>query len=172
MIDDIDNKAILTVIDSVFEPERASRHTVEIQFGRTVAEVLPERVKPDGSWVVVEGGRVLSPEEWQARLITPGVEIVCYPVMNNDVARIAIGAVLVIAAVVAAQPELALIGFNTALFIGSVGAGLAVGGLQGLLMGPPKLAVTPSLTSDGGGSPTYGFGGITNGTRIGAPIPV
>lgn len=164
-----ERNAMLTVIDNVLDVG-AQRVRTPITIGRTVAEVLPEQVTPESDWVVIENGKVLEPSEWQ-RLITPGTELICYPCMRNDTVRIALGAVLLVAAVATGQVE--SIPAFLPLFLGATGAGLAVGGVTNLIMGPPNKAATPSLTSgDQGGSPTYGFGGITNSTRIGAPIAV
>lgn len=161
--------AILTVIDNVLDVG-ARRIQTPITIGRTVAEILPERVTPESDWVVIENGKILEPHEWH-HLITPGMEIICYPRMRNDFARIGIGAAFITLAIL--QPEFLAAYPAMGMFLGATGAGLAIGGVTNLLMGPPKNPSVPSLTSgDQGGSPTYGFGGIQNSTRIGAPIPV
>lgn len=157
----------LTVIPNIFDRDREQSALIP---GQTVFESLPEIVRPDGSWVVVENGRVLSPEEWQARLVTPATELTVYPVVDNSPGmRIGIGVALIALAILSYGASLPA---NVALMAGAMGAGLVLGGVQQLMMAPPQSAITPSLTSDNGGSPTYGFGGITNSTRIGAPIPI
>lgn len=164
----------ITVIPNVFEPRRL---TQSLEPGRTIAESLPEPVQPDGSWIVIENGRLLSHQEWQTRLVTRDTELICYPfVENSPGVRIGVGVGLIALALASGGAFAPALGsFGPAwlpMMAGTMGAGLVLGGVQALMMSPPGRAVTPSLTSDAGGSPTYGFGGITNSTRIGAPIPL
>lgn len=188
----------LTVLDNALEPRRYERETVQLpRWGQPIAELLPARVTPDGSWVVIENGRVLPPEEWATVCAKPGSEVLCYPTLRDgDTAlQIGLGVVLVAAAVVLGPEALIIpgVGFGfigpaAAIIVGGLGAGLVVGGVASAIIGPPSPPVIPAFGSVGIGSaggaasgsraaeaessPTYGWRGVQNSTRLGAPIPV
>lgn len=167
----------LVVLDSVLDPSRAERQRSALSVGKTVAAVLPERVTPDGSWVVIENGRLLHPDEWASRLITPTTELTCYPRMNGAVGRIVAGAFLMIvgtALAIASAPAGGMFGWGPwSAGLALMGAGMAVGGIGELLTPVSVMSPTPQLSSgDQSGSATYGFSGISNSTRVGTPIGV
>jgi hypothetical protein len=155
----LEERATLTIIENTLDPGQAERTTMPLKaLGSTVREVLPEHVKPDGTWVVVENGGVLSPEDWHTRMVMPHTELICYPRMSGAVGRMIAGGVLIAAGVL-----ISLIpgGMAFGIPIGLMGLGMIAGGVVDLLMGPPKAAAVPSLASgDQSSSATYGFGGL------------
>lgn len=162
----------VTMLDNPFEPElRPDRHSEQIPWGLTIEETLPERVRRDPSWLVIENGKVLPREEW-SRLCGPGTELLCAPMPGDGVGRILAGVVLMAGAFALGPAGFGLIGATGAWGIGLAGAGLFVGGAADLIIGAPKLPALALGRGDFEGSPTYGFEGIQNTTRIGAPIPV
>lgn len=159
----------LTVIDSPLEPGRAE--VCPIEPGRYVAEVLPARVTAAG-WIVVESGRVLTPDEWATCLVVPGMELLAYPRYGDfgkPANKLLVGGLMFIAGIVLSFTPAAPVG----LFFLAVGGGTLAGGASEMLFGKPGKPATPSTTiGDQAGSATYGFTGIQNSTRVGAPIPV
>jgi predicted phage tail protein len=150
----------------------ASAERVAIEPGRYVSEVLPAQVTAE-AWVVVASGRVLDPPEWPRHLILPGTELLCYPRYGNFgklANKFLIGGIAFAAGLMLSFTPAAPLG----MFLMAMGAGMAAGGASQLLMGKPGDPASPSGSSvgDQAGSPTYGFAGIQNSTRVGAPIPV
>lgn len=158
----------LIVIDNPLEGREAIRHECAVPVGKYVAEVLPDRVTPSG-WVVVVAGRVLASEDWATVLCVPGMELLCYPRLGkNNLQKLLVGGFTLVAGVVLSFTPASPFG----LFLMSVGAGLAAGGIAGMTKALVKPAIPGGSLGDQAGSPTYGFSGIQNSTRVGAPIPL
>src|SRR5574341_719068 len=152
----LDRAITVRVVDNPFEPKVWTRteHTRAVCEGTVVADVLPERVRPEGSWVVIEHGRVIPPEEWHQHVVQPGGELVCLRAVRGNIGRVVAGAVM------------AVIWIATAV-------SLLMGGVQGLIAGAPGTPQVPAMgRGDQDSSPTYGFGVISNATRRGSPIGV
>lgn len=165
----------VTISDFVLDHDRFERasYTVGSYDGR-LKSILPEKVLRDPNWTVVENGRVIPPEEWE-KLCLPGSEVYCYPTPQDATTRVVLGSLLILAAFAAGPLGWGMIGANAAWFVGAIGTGLAIGGASELIIGPPDLPQIPTFGSSGGNqetSPTYGFEGIQNSTRVGAPIGV
>lgn len=157
----------LILIENPLEGRAAIRHECAVPVGRYVAEVLPDRVTPAG-WVVVNAGRVLDPDEWATVLCVPGMELLVYPRLGkNPLQKLIVGAFTLAAGVALSFTPASPLG----LFLMSVGAGFASGGIAGMMQAMAKPFVS-AFTGDQSGSPTYGFSGIQNSTRVGAPIPL
>lgn len=118
------------------------RQVVPCRPGQWLSEVVPACCL-DGEWVAVDGGRVLERDEWATHLLVPGTDVVIYPRLRDLVTMVVIG---VMVAAMAAQTAFSL-------------------------TRKPPAYNTPG-SNEAASSPTYGFGGIQNATRIGAPIPV
>jgi len=155
----------LIIIENPLDGGDAVRHECAVPIGKYVAEVLPDRITPQG-WVVVNAGKVLAPQEWATMLCVPGMELLAYPRLGqNDTTRLIAGAFTFGAGLLLAFTPASPLG----LFMMSLGAGMAAGGLGGMM----KALVRPAGLSGGfAGSATYGFSAIQNTTRIGAPIPL
>lgn len=170
-------RVTLTVIDNPMaaDPRRVVRHTKTIQGAtRPLIEILPEQcqaVTPKPDWIVIENGKVIPPDEWAMHLAIPGGEIICYPRVHGGIGKLLLGIAIITAAVLLQQYE--LLTLTQALGVGLFGAGLVVGGASEMLVGAPQMPNIPTLSmGDQSSSPTFGFGGIQNSTRLGAPIGV
>lgn len=156
--------AAISVIENPFEPH-ARETTWAPAWGQPLAEVLPERVTRDPNWVVVQDGRILTEPEWADVCLHPGSEIICYSKIDNATTRIIAGYLIILTGVIVAGLGAPEFGFG----IGVIGAGYLAGGIVDVIIGPPAV---PTFGSQEAGSPTYGFGTIRNGTRLGSSIPV
>lgn len=168
----------LTVLTNALEARRWERDSLCLEGAlKPLAAILPERVRPDGSWVVIENGRVIPPEEWATRCAQPGGEVLCYPKMQDpgDAFQMVSGAIITTVGLVTMNPWLMGAGaymFYSGIVSATTGAGI-LENLSNLIIGPPASPQLPSFGSgDQGSSPTYGFQGIKNSTRIGAPVGV
>lgn len=132
----------VTLLPDPFRPDR-DRQVLACAAGQWLSDVVPACCSV-GEWVAVDGGRVIVQEEWGRYLLVPGTEIVVYPRVRDFGLSIMIG-IMVVAMV--AQTALAL-------------------------TRKQPTANVPSTSSDLNASATYGFSGIQNSTRVGAPIPV
>lgn len=167
--------ATLTVVNSALEPHGRGRETCAVAALVPIAQVLPEPVRADPKWIVVQDGRVLAREEWEAVRTQPGADLLCYPrIQKSPILQIIVGALLVTAGVViGVLAGWTGIGAIAAGVLISLGVGFIVGGATALIIGPPAVPHIPELRDgDQGSSPTFGFQGIRNQTRIGAPVPV
>lgn len=155
----------LILIRDPLQPE-ISRETVLCAVGSWLSEAVPAECLL-GDWVAVGGGRVLARHEWETHLLVPGAEIVLYPRLRGTIGKIVSGIVF---------PPLGVYWALRAAGLPTWAAGLLTGGIgmviEPMLAGRATPANVPSTSSDLQSSNTYGFSGITNGTRIGAPIPV
>lgn len=144
-----------------------TREPVACRPGQWLTEVLPAECL-QGDWVAVESGRVLARAEWEQTLLVPGSELLVYPRLGKgDTLKIITGIVF---------PPLGVYWGLRAAGLPTWAAGLLTGGIgmlvENMVAGKPGPSNVPTTSSDLAGSNTYGFGGIGNGTRIGAPIPV
>lgn len=142
MATEMDTRCVMRVIR---DPLRSSieRHVVPCAAGQWLREAVPADCL-HGEWVAVDGGRVITQDEWDRYLVVPGADIVLYPRVSGVVGLVMVGLML---ASVAVQTVMAM-------------------------TAKPTLPNIPSGSSQMAGSPTYGFGGLQNSTRVGAPIPV
>jgi len=158
----------LIILDSPLGGREALRHECAVPIGKYVAEVLPSRITPAG-WVVVNAGRVLEPHEWASTVCVPGMELLVYPRLGkNDTSKLIAGGFTFGAGLLLAFTPASPLG----LFMMSLGAGIAAGGIGGMMKAMVKPAMPATALGDQAGSPTYGFSGIQNSTRVGAPIPL
>ncbi len=132
----------VTMIRDPLQRER-TREDVPCAVGQWLSEVAPPECWI-GEWVAVDGGRVIPREEWARHLLVPGADILLYPRLGDVVTMVFIGFML---ATVIAQTTMTL-------------------------LAKPSAPNVPTTSSEMNASPTYGFGGLQNGTRVGAPIPV
>lgn len=160
----------VVLLRNPLEPSR-SREVLACQAGQWLHEALPADCRPE-TWVAVDAGRVLTAEEWTDRLLVPGDELIVYPRLQGTVGKIVSGIIF---------PPLGVYWALRYAGLPSWASGLLTGGLIGMqyfpsieniMSGKPSPPNVPKATSDLAGSNTYGFSGIVNGTRIGAPIPV
>ena len=156
----------VTVIHDPLHAER-TREPVVCRPGQWLTEVLPAECL-QGDWVAVESGRVLARAAWHHQLLVPGLEIVVYPrLAKGDTMKIITGIVF---------PPLGVYWALRSAGLPTWAAGLLTGGVgilvEQMVAGKPGPPNVPTSSSDLSSSNTYGFSGITNGTRIGAPIPV
>ncbi|MDH5738716.1 MAG: phage tail protein [Nitrospira sp.] len=167
----LDNSPQLIVIANPLEPSR-SRESVPCRAGQWLHEAVPAHCLI-GDWVAVENGRVIPREGWASHLIVPNVEIVVYPRLHGtDTLKIVTGIIF---------PPLGVYWALRHAGLPSWASGLLTGGpigmqlfptIENIMAGKPSAPNVPVASSDLASSNTYGFTGITNGTRIGAPIPV
>lgn len=166
----------LIVLDHPFQDGTRERteQIVPVTDGLTLRDVLPERVTAEPGWTVVEHGRVIPPDEWAARFVAPSTELVCYRRVHGAVGRIIAGALLIVAAAAItffSAGTLAPAGWGAfTIGLGMMGVGMMAGGIADLIIGAPTTPLLSQSSSES--SPTYGFSGIKNSLRIGAPIPV
>ena len=168
--DDPVRPAELVLLRDPLRPEQ-TREVVPCAVGQWLAEAVP----PDcliGEWVAVDAGRVLARDEWARHLLTPGASVIVYPRLSGTIGKIVSGVVF---------PPLGVYWALREIGTPSWVAGLVTGGFVGMdyfpkieniMAGKPTPQNVPVTSSDMQSSPTYGFGGISNSTRIGAPIPV
>ena len=165
----------LTVLRNPLDTRCWARDTMTVESGALapLQTVLPTYCAPDGSWVVIENGRLIPADEWSLRCTTPGAELIIYPVLHGAVAQIITGVVLM-----AAGAGLFFVTGGAAAPWGIglmlMGAGMIVGGSATLIIGSPSM---PQIAAFGGAgaessSPTFGFQGIRNSTQVGSPIGV
>lgn len=164
--------AELILLRDPLHPDR-SRASVCCPAGRWLNEAVPDECLI-GDWVAVAGGRVIPREEWPRHLLTPGAEILLYPRLGDStIVKIVTGIIF---------PPLGVYWGLRAAGLPSWASGLLTGGLIGvqafpaienIVAGRRSAPTVPALSSgELSSSTTYGFGGIQNSTRIGAPIPV
>ena len=153
----------IVVLDNPFEDAHRERCDFFVDYceGMTIYDVLPERVIADPTWIVVEHGRVIPADEWALRCAFATTELVCFRRVTGAVGRIIAGVFIVGAGLFFKQPWMV-----------AVGAALIVGAAAELIIGSPRFPVPALGNSSSESSPTYGFGGIKNSLRIGAPIQV
>lgn len=163
-------RCVVTLLRDPLHKERG-RETLPCAPGQWLHEVVPDGCLT-GEWVAVDGGRVIPREEWDQYLLVPNAEILLYPrLTGGDTLKIVTGIVF---------PPLGVYWGLRAAGLPTWAAGLLSGGplgfgftaIENIMAGKPTPANTPSTSSALASSPTYGFGGIQNNTRIGAPIPV
>lgn len=139
--------------------------------GHWLSEVVPSECLV-GDWVAVDAGKILSRESWNQHLLVPGSEILLYPRTTGTTGKIISGIVF---------PPLGVYWALRSAGLPSWASGLLTGGpigmqlfpsIENIMAGKPSAPNAPTTSSDLNSSPTYGFSGITNSTRIGAPIPV
>lgn len=160
----------LILIRDPLQPER-SRETVLCDVGRWLSEAVPADCLA-GDWVAVDGGRVLSRQEWESHLLVPGAEIVLYPRLRGTIGKIVSGIVFPPLGVYWALRHAGMPTWASGLLTGGLAGFQAFPAIENIMAGRPTAANIPSTSSDLEASNTYGFGGISNGTRVGAPIPV
>lgn len=161
----------LILIRDPLQPER-SRETVLCSVGSWLSEAVPAECLA-GDWVAVDGGRVLSRQEWEAHLLPPGAEIVLYPrLRDGKIGKIVSGIVFPPLGVYWALRYVGMPTWASGLLTGGLAGLQAFPTIENMMAGRPTAANVPTTSSDLQSSNTYGFTGITNGTRIGAPIPV
>ncbi|MGH7260622.1 MAG: phage tail protein [Nitrospiraceae bacterium] len=166
---------VVRVVDNVFEADASAQSAVICAAGRTIEAMIPERVRVQPEWMVIENGRVIPRTEWERWVVAQGSEVICIRRVHGATGRIIAGVMLIAIGILLAQPELAAEGglITAAWISGAIGAGLVVGGAAELIMGAPSLPSSQITTvGDQESSPTYGFGGIVNSLRPGAPIGV
>lgn len=149
-----------------------TRQAVPCSVGQWLSEVVPSECAV-GEWVAVDAGKVIPREQWDRHLLVPGSEILLYPRATGTVGKIVSGIVF---------PPLGVYWALRSAGMPSWASGLLTGGpigmqffpsIENIMSGRPSApANKPTTNSDLNSSPTYGFSGITNSTRIGAPIPV
>lgn len=160
----------VTVIRDPLHLQRA-RQSVPCAVGQWLSEVVPSECLI-GEWIAVDAGKVLPRESWGQHLLVPGSEILLYPRTTNTTGKIISGIVF---------PPLGVYWALRSAGLPSWASGLLTGGpigmqlfpsIENIMSGKPSAPNAPTTSSDLNSSPTYGFSGITNSTRIGAPIPV
>lgn len=162
--------AQLTIIRDPLRPEQ-TREVLPCEVGRWLCEVVP----PDcliGEWVAVDGGRVLARDEWARHLLTPGAEVIVYPRISGTIGKIVSGIVFPPLGVYWALREIGTPSWVAGLLTGGFIGMQAFPTIENIMAGKPSAQNVPVTSSDLNSSPTYGFGGIQNSTRLGAPIPV
>lgn len=147
------------------------RQAVPCAAGQWLSEVVPSDCLV-GDWVAVDAGRVIPREAWAQHLLVPTSAVLLYPRTTGTVGKIVSGIVF---------PPLGVYWALRHAGLPSWASGLLTGGplgmqlfptIENIMAGKPSTPNAPTTSSDLNSSPTYGFSGITNSTRIGAPIPV
>lgn len=165
-----ESRCAVTLLPDPLHLER-SRQSIPCAPGQWLSEVVPDCCTV-GQWVAVDGGRVIPREQWAAHLLVPGSEIVVYPrLTGGDTLKIVTGIIF---------PPLGVYWGLRAAGLPTWASGLLAGGpfgfaftaIENVMAGKPSPANVPSTSSDLSASATYGFSGIQNSTRVGAPIPV
>ena len=160
----------VTLLPDPLHVERG-RRVIPCMPGQWLSEVVPDCCTV-GNWVAVDGGRVLAREQWSTHLLVPGSDIVVYPrLTGGDTLKIVTGIIF---------PPLGVYWGLRAAGLPTWASGLLAGGpfgfaftaIENVMAGKPSPANVPSTSSDLSASATYGFSGIQNSTRVGAPIPV
>lgn len=160
----------VTIIRDPLHLQR-ERQAVPCAVGQWLSEVVPSECLL-GDWIAVDAGKVLPRDAWAQHLLVPGSEILVYPRTTGTVGKIVSGIVF---------PPLGVYWALRSVGLPSWASGLLTGGplgmqlfpsIENIMAGKPSAPNAPTTSSDLNSSPTYGFGGITNSTRIGAPIPV
>lgn len=161
----------VTLLRDPLHPER-DRQEIACAPGQWLSEVVPDCCTV-GEWVAVDGGRVIPRGEWPRHLLVPGAEILLYPrLADSTVTKIVTGIVFAPLGVYWALRAAGMPSWASGLLTGGpIGMSLFPA-IENIVAGKPSAANTPSSSSDLSASPTYGFTGIQNNTRIGAPIPV
>lgn len=167
----VDRRCSVTLLRDPLRLDR-TRQAVPCSVGQWLSEVVPSECAV-GEWVAVDAGKVIPREQWDRHLLVPGSEILLYPRATGTVGKIVSGIVF---------PPLGVYWALRAAGMPSWASGLLTGGpigmqffpsIENIMSGRPSApANKPTTNSDLNSSPTYGFSGITNSTRIGAPIPV
>ena len=164
------DRCAVTLLRDPLHKER-DRETLPCAPGQWLDEVAPDECLM-GEWVAVDGGRVIPRDEWARHLLVPGAEILIYPrLTGGDTLKIVTGIVF---------PPLGVYWALRSAGMPTWAAGLLSGGplgfgftaIENIMSGKPSKANAPSAGSELQASPTYGFSGIQNTTRIAAPIPV
>ena len=160
----------VTIIRDPLHLQR-ERQAVPCSVGQWLSEVVPSECLI-GEWIAVDAGKVLPREAWARHLLVPTSDILLYPRITGTVGKIVSGIVF---------PPLGVYWALRHAGLPSWASGLLTGGpigmqyfptIENVMAGKPSPPNTPTTSSDLNSSPTYGFSGITNSTRIGAPIPV
>ncbi|MBS0150465.1 MAG: hypothetical protein JSR31_05945 [Nitrospira sp.] len=161
----------VTLLPDPLQPER-DRQALPCAVGQWLSEVAADRCAV-GEWVAVDGGRVLPRDEWDQHLLVPGSEILLYPrVTDSTVVKVVTGIVFAPLGVYWALRAAGMPSWASGLVAGSpIGMSLFQS-IENIVSGKPSPANVPRAGSALESSPTYGFSGIQNTTRIGAPIPV
>ena len=163
-------RCAVTLLPDPLHTERG-RRVIPCTPGQWLSEVVPDCCTV-GQWVAVDGGRVLTREQWSTHLLVPGSDIVVYPrLTGGDTLKIVTGIIF---------PPLGVYWGLRAAGLPTWASGLLAGGpfgfaftaIENIMAGKPSPANVPSTSSDLSASATYGFSGIQNSTRVGAPIPV
>lgn len=160
----------VTVIRDPLQPSR-QRDTLPASVGQWLSEVVPPECSV-GEWVAVDAGKVIPREQWDRHLLVPGSEVLLYPRATGTIGKIVSGIVFPPLGVYWALRHAGLPSWASGLLTGGLVGMQAFPSIENIMSGRPSPANTPTTSSDLNSSPTYGFSGITNSTRIGAPIPV
>lgn len=160
----------VTLIRTPLNPSRTCQ-PLACRAGQWLHECLPSDCRPEG-WVAVHHGRVLGAGEWKRFLLVPGAEILVYPRLCGTVGKIVSGIIFPPLGVYWALRHAGLPSWASGLLTGGPLGMQFFPSIENIMSGKPSPANVPKTTSDLSSSNTYGFSGITNGTRIGAPIPV
>lgn len=165
-----ESRCAVTLLPDPLHTERG-RRVIPCAPGQWLSEVVPDCCTV-GQWVAVDGGRVLTREQWATHLLVPGSDIVVYPrLTGGDTLKIVTGIIF---------PPLGVYWGLRAAGLPTWASGLLAGGpfgfaftaIENVMAGKPSPANVPSTSSDLSASATYGFAGIQNSTRVGSPIPV
>lgn len=157
----------VVVLESLLDKHNPHRVRVRKVGGSRVRDLIPAHV--DDRWTVVHSGKVVPFDQWQSYQVRDG-ELMCFRRVRGAVGRIIAGAILTVIGIIAVSPFGWFgAGYAWGPYVLAAGLSLLAGGVAGLLIGRPGAYAFPS---DGGGTSTYGFGGVQNNLRSGAPIPV
>lgn len=161
----------LIILRDPLSPSR-SREVVPCERGQWLSEVMPSECLTE-QWVAVCNGAVLERQSWDAHLLVPGEEVLVYPKLQGTVGKIVSGVVFPPLGVYWALRHAGLPSWASGLLTGGPIGMQFFPSIENIMSGRPSApANKPATTTDLSASPTYGFSGITNSTRIGAPIPV
>ncbi|MGH8597287.1 MAG: hypothetical protein ACREXT_11580, partial [Gammaproteobacteria bacterium] len=165
---------VMRVVDNVFEADASAQSAVITAAGRTIEAMIPERVRVEPEWMVIENGRVIPRTEWERWVAGRGSEVICIRRVHGAVGRVIAGAVMMaifVGLVIYTGGMATVTPFGWFWLATSIG--LLAGGVSELIMGAPSApAAAVTTTGDQESSPTYGFAGIANSLRPGAPIGV
>lgn len=161
--------AQLVILRDPLRPEQ-TREVLSCEVGRWLCEVVPPECLI-GEWVAVDGGRVLARDAWARHLLAPGAEVIVYPRLSGTIGKIVSGIVFPPLGIYWALRSVGAPTWVTGIVSGLYGFGMFPA-IENIIAGGPAPPNVPVGSSDLNSSQTYGFGGLSNSTRIGAPIPV
>lgn len=133
--------------------------------GRYVSEVIPIKVIKDSAWTVIDNGYPVPREEWDTHMLFPGHQITCSYRVRGALGKVIAGGILLAAgmALMIVTPGNP---FGAMVFM--TGVALLFGGITEMMVG----ATAPPMMLPADEGLTYGFGGVQNSLRHGAPIAV